>query len=41
MTVSFAATDFRLGNVTGNVKLDFKTESGKLVGVHMLFGFAF
>ena len=41
MTVSFAATDFRLGDVTGNVKLDFKTESGKLVGVHMLFGFAF
>jgi len=41
MMVSFEAKDFRLGNVTGNAKLDFQTESGKVVGVHMLFGFNF
>lgn len=40
-SVSFAATDFRLGDVMANAKLNFQTESGKLVGVHMLFGFSF
>lgn len=41
MTVSFEAKDFRLGDVMANAKLNFQTESGKLVGVHMLFGFNF
>jgi len=41
MTVSFEAKDFRLGNVMTNAKLNFQTEGGKLVGVHMLFGFNF
>ena len=40
-SVSFEAKDFRLGNVMTNAKLNFQTEGGKLVGVHMLFGFNF
>lgn len=40
-TVGFAVTDFRIGDVMANAKLNFQTESGKLVGVHMLFGFSF
>jgi hypothetical protein len=41
MTVSFEAKDFRLGAVMANAKLNFQTESGHVVGVHMLFGFNF
>ena len=41
MTVSFAANDFRIGSVMANAKLNFETESGHVVGIHMLFGFNF
>jgi hypothetical protein len=41
MVISFDAHDFAIGEVMLNAKLNFKTESGHLVGVHMLFGFNF
>jgi hypothetical protein len=41
MTVSFATSQFKIGDFVGNAQLSVSTEDGRLKEIHMLFGIAF